>query len=55
MGESKNWVLKMLNLRYVLHVHVEMSSKQSTPMSPEFKEEIWAGNKSESCFNVDGV
>ena len=54
-GESKNLVLKMLNLRYVLHVHVEISSKQSTPVSLEFKEEIWAGNKSECCSNIDDV
>lgn len=54
-GESNNLVLKMLNLRYLWHVHVEMFSKQSIPMSLEFKEEIWAGNESERCSNIDGI
>lgn len=53
--ESNNLVLRMLNLRYVWHVHVEMFSKQSTPISLEFKEEFWAENESESCSNIDGV
>ena len=54
-GGEQKFGFKMLNLRYVLHVHVEISSKQSTPVSLEFKEEIWAGNKSESCSNIDDV
>lgn len=41
--KSSNLVLKMLNLRCLLHIHVEMYSRPSRSMSLEFRGEICAG------------